>query len=209
MSRGVLAGLALCVCITPAASALPPTTDLLGCPLVTETPDASPREGWKETALKESGVRVSHPADWSARQDGSTLSLEASDGQAWASIRWGRAGQEDQLDRIRRDVELLELGPTHLTPICEARSSQWLLQQGQWQTVRLSVTRRAFGMKRRSFALFASYGGGTITAIVTVKWRTKSEDALTLAVEMLSRLRVDPASVPGAARALDANAPQG
>ena len=209
MRRETLIGLALCLGVAPATSALPPTTDLFGCPLVTAHHGTSPKKGWKHTTLKESGVTASHPANWSVKQDGSTLSLEAPDGQAWASIRWGRSGQHDHVDRVRRDVELLELGPTHLTPRCESLSRTWLQQFGHWQTIHLSVTRRAFGMRRRSFALFASYDGGTITAIVTVKWRGKSEDAVTLARELLSRLRVDPTAGPSAARVRGVDAPQG
>jgi hypothetical protein len=198
LSRIALLGLTVWLGLTPAASALPPTTDLFGCPLLSATYDAAPKEGWRDTALKGSRVTTSHPVAWRAQQDGSTLTLEAPDGQSWVSIRWSRGGQEHHVDR-----------PTHLTPSCESRSSVWFRDLGRWNTVRLSVTRRAFGMRRRSFALFASYDGGTITAIVTVKWRKKSEDAVTLARELLSRLRVDPADAPSAARAHDAGAPLG
>lgn len=209
MIRITLISAALWLGLAPSATALPPTTDLFGCPLLNTAADAAPGEGWRDTALKGSQVIASHPAGWSADQDGSSLTLEAPDGRAWMSLRWGRAGHGADLDLVRRDVELFELGPTHLTPRCEARCAAWIREGGNWTTLRLSVTRRAFGMKRRSFALFASYAGGTITAIVTVKWRKRSEEAVTLARDLLSRLRVDPAAGPSAGRARGEGAPQG
>lgn len=172
-------------------------------------PHPAPQQRWQDTALSDTGVIASHPSDWSVEQDGSTLSLEAPDGQTWMSIRWTQGTQDGHLEQVRRDIELLELGPTHLSQRCESRSKPWFEKMGQWRSVHLSVTRRAFGMQRRSFALFASYGGGTITAIVTVKWRKTSAEAIALTRQLLSRLRVDPASVQGAEQAHDAAAPRG
>ena len=206
--RVTLISLVLWLGQTSTTYALPPTTDLVGCPLMVQ-PHPAPQQAWQNTTLSDSGVIASHPSDWSVEQDGSTLSLESPDGQAWMSIRWSRGAQGEHLDQVRRDVELLELGPTHLSQRCESRSKPWFEKMGRWQAVHLSVTRRAFGMQRRSFALFASYGAGSITAIVTVKWRKTSADAIALTRQLLSRLRVDPASVQGDGQARDEGDPRG
>ena len=156
------------------ADALPPKVDFFGCDLLLGQGDTQTKERWVRTRLPAAPVSLLHPEGWSVRHDGRSLSMEAPDGQSWLSFRWGKSGDKDYLDRVRRDVELFELGPNQLSTKCQSDLSEALRAQSEWLSTQVSATRRAFGMKRRSFALFASHGEGTLTLIVTVKWKKEA-----------------------------------
>lgn len=164
---------------------------MLGCPMMNAGAPKAGGEPWKRTALSAGPVSIRHPPGWSAKQDGRTLTMEAPGGQAWLSLRWGHRESGEQLAHLRRDVELFELGPSQLNPLCEAEVRQMILNAGVWKDATVSVTRRAFGMKRRSFALFASHAKGTLTLIVTTKWKAQSEPSIALARRLFSGIRVD------------------
>ena len=188
--------------------ALPPKVDFFGCELLLAQNHEEATATWVSTRLREGPVSLSHPEDWSIKHDGRSLSMEAPDGQSWLSLRWGKSGDKDYLDRVRRDVELFELGPNQLTPLCQRELSSELQQRGGWLNTEVNVTRRAFGMKRRSFALFANHSAGTLTLIVTVKWKKRSEDALVLARRLLNGIRVDPRGAQVSGQAHASNAPK-
>ena len=182
----------LLVALTQSAHALPPTTDLFGCPIVEHPRDGEERDAWTRTHLTPGPVSLAHPPNWSVKRDGRSLTMESADKRAWLNLRWGTPGDEGHLDRVREDIELLELGPSQLSPRCQADFLDWLRTQTNWPAMRVSVTRRAFGMKRRSFALIARHDEGTLTLIVTVTWRKESHAALALATRLLSEVRADP-----------------
>ena len=190
-------------CLIPSdqSMALPPTTDLVGCPFVDSPSGPAPEEAWVTRTLEQAPASIEVPASWGYERDGRSLTLESPDGQTWMSLRIGRPGDEGHLDRVRDALELWELGPTHLTPRCEVQARAWLQQVGGWSDIRLSVTRRAFGMPRRSFALVAPLQGATLTAIVTVKWRSNTHDVMDLVRRLFSGIRAHREDAPGAALA--------
>ena len=82
-----------------------------------------------------------------------------------------------------------------------------LKEKEGWLEAQVSATRRAFGMKRRAFALFANHTLGTLTFIVTVTWKTRSIDSLSLVRRLMRGVRVDLKGAQGAARVRVSDAP--
>ncbi len=180
----------LWVYAAPPAHALPPVTDLFGCPLIaSEDEPTEPPTSWRTRTWADLGVTATLPPNWSVRQDGRSIVAESPDGKAWMNIRRGVAGDDAHLDRVRSDVEMIELGPTRLAPACETMVAKRLRERAGWPTVRLSVTRRALGLPRRAFALFAPLANGTMTAVITVKWSRRGAAPMSLVRRLLSGLR--------------------
>ena len=158
------------------------------CPLLAPIDAFSRPAHWPSHTLTGAGVIASLPRGWTVKEDGRVASAESADGQLWLTIRRGDASDEAYLDRVRRAVELVELGPSTLGGTCEARLTARLRDLGGWGALRLSVSRRAFGERRRAFALFASLPSGTMTAVLTVKWRHDGGMPMTLVRQLLSGL---------------------
>ncbi|MDP6947216.1 MAG: hypothetical protein QF464_23910, partial [Myxococcota bacterium] len=135
------------------------------------------------------GVSVTLPPRWTLRKDGHTATAESADGQMWLSLRRGGPGDGANLVRVRQAVERTELGPSHLAAGCEARLTEQLLRLTGWPTLQVSVTRRALGQRRRAFAIFAPLADGTLTAVLTAKWRRAGAAPLHLIRPVLRSLR--------------------
>ena len=150
------------------------------CPLMAPAEAFAVPSTWRTRDLEAVRVGAALPATWKVRTDGRVAIAESPDGKAWLTVRRGDPGDEAYLDRARQAVELTELGPSQLSVGCEARLTARLRDLTRWPALRVSVTRRAFGERRRSFALFAALPQGTMTAVLTVKWRRDGEMPMAL-----------------------------
>ena len=162
----------------PSGAEPPPVAALFSCPLLSEAKDFDPPASWKTHRLADLGIQITLPRGWTIERDGRTAMAEAPDGQTWLSLRRGAPGDAAHLARVQRDVEMTELGPSHLAPGCAARVTERLRQLAGWSDLRLSVTRRALGQRRRAYALFAPLKDGTLTAVLTAKWRREGATPL-------------------------------
>ena len=188
----IAAAMTLALLATPpseSGTTPPPVNALFDCPLLTEAKGFKPPASWRTHRLPDLGVQVRLPRGWTIERDGRTAMAEAPDGQTWLSLRRGDPGDEAHLDRVRRDVETTELGPSHLAPGCASRLSERLKQLAGWSTLRLSVTRRALAQRRRAYAMFAPVKGGTLIAVLTAKWRREGATPLPLIRQLLTGLR--------------------
>ncbi len=173
----------------PTNAALPRVDDLFGCPLMAPPAAFETPRSWRTRPVPAVGVTLALPLDWVVRKDGHVATAESPNGQMWLSVRKEVAGDGDHLDRVRRAVELTELGPGFLGKRCETLLTTQLKSLGGWRDLRLSVTARALGQRRRAFALFAALPEGTLIAIVTVKWRREGGAPLALVRRLLRGLR--------------------
>ena len=163
----------------------------LRCPLIAAPEAFELPTGWVTHDLPGVGVTATLPPGWSTQSDGRVASARSPNGRIWLTLRRGDPGDTERLDRVRRAVELTELGPTDLDSRCEARLTTRLRKAGGWPALRVSVSRRALGEPRRAFALFGSLPAktGTMTAVVTARWREGGAPPLSRIRRLLSGLR--------------------
>ena len=175
MSRHAAAALAAVVLLAGAdASAAPPPVErLFGCPLLVGAEAFRPLNEWRTRKHDAVATRLSTPADWEIEQAGGVVSARAPHGRLTLTVRRGTLVSPERLDFVRRSVELTELGPSHAGPDCEAGLVRAVRQVTGWSDLQVGVYGRPLAGRQRSYALFVALPDGTLTVVVTARWRKR------------------------------------
>ncbi len=187
------------------AAAPPPPESLFGCPLAAPMQSfEAPRE-WQPTAVEGLDLLLDLPPRWELVVDGDVATARPPNRRHRITVRQSRLVSHDRLHYVRRAVELTELGPSHAGERCEESLRTVLRQATGFDPLTVGVYGRPLGERRRSYALFATHGQGTITVVVTVRWgRSDPGPPLDLVRALLGGVRRGAAlSDPGASSPAD------
>jgi hypothetical protein len=158
-----------------AARASPPAVDtLFGCPLAGDAAGFEAPDAWPVRELVDLGVSVRVPASWEVEVTPELVSLRSPDGGDRLTLRRGRLVGSAHLATVRKSFELRELGPSHAGPACEQTLRQRLASAG-FLALEVGVYARPFGRRQRSYAIFAGLADGSLTAVFTVRWASRSK----------------------------------
>lgn len=191
MSRGpwVVLALALCTAAPSASAAEPPAprveppaprteppavATLFGCPLAADPEEFQPTDAWPSRALSELGVSVRLPEAWTVEDSPELVVFRSPDGGDRLTLRRGRLVGSAHLATVRKSFELRELGPSHAGPACEQTLRERLMPAG-FLALQVGVYARPFGRRQRSYAIFAGLLDGSLTAVLTVRWSSRSK----------------------------------
>ncbi len=124
--------------------------------------------------LAELGVGVRVPAAWGMEVSPELVTLRSPDGGDRLTLRRGRLVGSAHLATVRKSFELRELGPSHAGPGCERTLRERLAPAG-FVALEVGVYARPFGRRQRSYAIFAGLPDGSLTAVLTVRWSSRSK----------------------------------
>ena len=174
----------------PAPASPPPVSTLFGCPLPAEPSAFVPPETWTKHALPSLGVVMALPPQWTIEDRGAVVKAMAPDKRTGVVLRHSRLTEPARLPFLRQTVEHAELGPSFANKACEDRLVTLLAAHAGWDPLQVGVYGRPLGDRRRRVAMFAGLAAGSLTAIVSARWRSRARGPdLPLVRRLLGGLR--------------------
>jgi hypothetical protein len=176
MTKAVVRLFFVCVCMwvggRESRAELPLPTRFFACPLQGESAAFKTPTHWVQTMVSDTQISISLPPGWKSTEGSIHPRFEAPMGQISITLRRSGPLKLDGLKRLRRVIELTELGPSHAHPRCEKNLGKMIHGVSGWASAQVGVYGRPMGERKRTYALFGTLPKGSLTVLITTRWKS-------------------------------------